>query len=117
MKKLLVVLVLVLLPLPARPTGYVFAGGAATRFNVAPQVMVPNVLGLTSGLANLAITGAGLITGTTGTRCSTSSSGLVVFQTPVAGVLVNTGSAVDYLTSTGVKCKNTKVQKLRFQWF
>jgi hypothetical protein len=72
-------------------------------FTVAPaQVVVPNVVGLTQAAATTAITGAGLVLGTVTTASSnTVPAGNVISESPVAGTMVNTGSAVNLVVSSG----------------
>src|SRR5205823_173905 len=68
----------------------------------APQVAVPNVVGLTQAAATTTITGAGLVVGTVTTASSnTVPSGSVISENPVAGTQVNAGSAVNLVVSTG----------------
>jgi len=63
---------------------------------------VPNVVGDTQAAASSAITGAGLVVGTvTTTSSNTMPSGEVISQTPTAATLVNVGSAVNLVISTG----------------
>jgi beta-lactam-binding protein with PASTA domain len=67
------------------------------------QVSVPNVVGDTQAAATTAITGAGLVLGTvTQQSSSTVASGNVISESPVAGMSVNPGSAVNLVVSTGV---------------
>lgn len=63
---------------------------------LAAQVLVPDVVGLSQVDATAAITGAGLVLGTV-----TGTTDPVVSQDPVAGVMVDLGSAVD-ITITAV---------------
>lgn len=88
----------------AAPSFYGFAGGAFIRGPDSSGVAVPNLYGLTTGAANTALTGVGLISGNTSTSCSIVTVNLIVSQNPGAGVLVMLGSAVDMVTSTGVAC-------------
>ena len=62
-----------------------------------PNVVVPNVVGLTEAAATTALTGAGLVKGavtTTGVGATTVNDGTVKTQNPVSGGKANTGSAV-----------------------
>lgn len=70
--------------------------------NTAAQVAVPNVVGLTQAAATTAITNAGLTVdpGTTASS-STVPSGSVISESPTAATLVNVGSAVSLVISTG----------------
>ncbi len=80
------------------------SGVVAPITNVAVNCLtaVPNVVGLTQAAANTAITGAGLIVGTlTTTPSGTVPAGSVISESPVAGTLVNPGSAVSLVVSTG----------------
>jgi hypothetical protein len=66
-----------------------------------PQVAVPNVVGQTQAAATTAITGAGLVVGTVTTAASnTVPSGSVISESPVAGTMVNSGSAVNLVVSS-----------------
>jgi sugar lactone lactonase YvrE len=66
------------------------------------QVAVPNVLGNTQAAATTAITGAGLVLGTVSMATSnTVPSGSVISENPGAGTLVNIGSAVNLVVSSG----------------
>jgi chitodextrinase len=66
------------------------------------QVNVPNVVGNTQAVATSAITSAGLTVGTI-TPASSSSvpAGTVMLQTPAAGTIVASGSAVNLVVSIG----------------
>ena len=66
------------------------------------QVAVPNVVGDTQAAATTAITGAGLVVGTvTPQASSTVPAGNVISQNPTAPTLVNVGSAVNLVVSSG----------------
>jgi hypothetical protein len=66
------------------------------------QATVPNVVGLTQAAASSAITGAGLVLGTTTQQSSTTvASGNVISESPIAGTQVNEGSAVNLVISSG----------------
>jgi len=66
------------------------------------QVAVPNVVGLTQAAATTAITGAGLVLGTVTTASSNAVlAGNVISESPVAGTMVNSGSAVNLVVSSG----------------
>jgi len=68
----------------------------------ATQVAVPNVVGDTQTAASAAIVTAGLTVGTvTQQSSSTVPSGNVISESPVAGTLVNTGSSVSLVVSSG----------------
>jgi uncharacterized repeat protein (TIGR03803 family) len=85
--------------------GTTFIGGTngyGEVYSLTVQVAVPNVVGLTQTAAATAITGVGLVVGTVTTASSpTVLSGDVISQSPVAPTLVNLGSAVDLVISTG----------------
>jgi RHS repeat-associated protein len=67
-----------------------------------PQVAVPNVVGQTQAAATTAITGAGLVVGTVTQQSSnTVAAGNVISESPTAGTLVNVGSAVNLVVSSG----------------
>jgi beta-lactam-binding protein with PASTA domain len=77
---------------------------AAISVNVVAnvQVAVPNVVGLTQVAATNAITNAGLVVGNvTQASSNTVAAGSVISENPVAGTLVNGGSSVDLVISTG----------------
>ena len=62
-----------------------------------PNVVVPNVVGLTEAAATTALTGAGLVKGavtTTGVGATVANDGLVKTQTPVADADANQGDSV-----------------------
>ena len=66
------------------------------------QVAVPNVVGQSQAAATTAITAAGLTVGTVTTSSSTTvPSGSVISEIPSAGALVNQGSAVNLVVSSG----------------
>jgi len=68
----------------------------------AGQVSVPNVVGSTQAAATSAITNAGLKVGTVTTASSSSVPlGNVMQQTPAAGTVVASGSAVNLVVSIG----------------
>ena len=65
-------------------------------------VTVPDVVGLTQGAAEAAITGAGLTVGSVSTQSSdTVPSGAVISQTPIGGASALPGDAVSLVVSTG----------------
>jgi len=66
------------------------------------QVAVPGVVGITQAAATTAITSVGLVVGSVTTATSsTIPSGSVISENPVAGTLVNVGSAVNLVVSSG----------------
>ncbi len=66
------------------------------------QVTVPNVVGDTQSAASSAIAAGGLVVGQiTTANNSTVPAGDVISQSPAAGTLVNAGSAVDLVISSG----------------
>jgi hypothetical protein len=65
------------------------------------QVAVPVVNGLTQGAAQTAITGAGLVVGTITQQANAAAAGTVLSSTPAQGTLVNVGSTVSLLVSSG----------------
>ena len=66
------------------------------------QVTVPNVVGQTQAAATSAITGAGLTMGAvTQQSSSTVASGSVISESPTAGTMVASGSAVSFVVSSG----------------
>jgi 6-phosphogluconolactonase len=68
----------------------------------APQVAVPNVVGLTQTAATSSITGAGLTVGTvTMASSATVASGSVVSQSPAPAAMVTPASAVNLTVSSG----------------
>ena len=88
-------------PLP----GSQVAAGSAVNVIVstgAGSVSVPNVVGQTQAAATTAITNAGLVVGTLTTQLSaTVPAGNVISQSPAAGALVASGSAVALVISSG----------------
>ena len=68
----------------------------------AAQVAVPNVVGLTQAAASSSIAGAGLTVGTvTMASSNTVPSGAVISESPAAATLVNPGSSVNLVVSSG----------------
>ena len=66
------------------------------------QIAVPNVVGDTQSAAGAAFTSIGLVVGTiTTASSSTVPAGDVISQSPAAGTLVNPGSAVNLVISSG----------------
>jgi len=66
------------------------------------QVAVPNVVGQAQAAATSAITGAGLTMGAvTQQSSSTVAAGNVISESPPAGTMVASGSAVDLVVSSG----------------
>ncbi len=66
------------------------------------QVSVPNVVGNTQAAATSAITNAGLTVGTITIASSSSvTAGTVMLQTPAAGTIVASGSAINLVVSIG----------------
>ncbi len=66
------------------------------------QVSVPNVVGDTQSAATTAIQNAGLVLGTvTMASSNTVPSGDVISESPSAGTMVNSGTAVNLVVSTG----------------
>jgi hypothetical protein len=79
---------------------YVFQD--ATYNLTAAQVHVPNVVGSTQAAATASIAAAGLLLGTVTTASSTTvPSGDVISESPLAGTLVNPGTSVNLVVSTG----------------
>src|SRR5271166_2835028 len=79
---------------------YAFVGLALKP--VAAQVSVPNVVGMTQTTASTNITSAGLVLGTvTMQTSSTVAAGSVISESPAAGTLVGSGSAVSLGVSSG----------------
>jgi beta-lactam-binding protein with PASTA domain len=68
--------------------------------HVVPSV-VPNVVGDTQLIAESNISLAGLVVGSVTFAVNSAPAGHVVSQSPVAGSLVASGSAVDLIISTG----------------
>jgi beta-lactam-binding protein with PASTA domain len=81
------------------------AAGSAVALVVAsnlPQVVVPDVVGLTQGIATSAITGANLEIGAITTASSTTvPTGSIISQSPAAGTQVTIGSTVTLVESSG----------------
>jgi hypothetical protein len=66
------------------------------------QATVPNVVGMTQAAAQSAITSAGLIVGNvTQASSNTIPQGIVISQNPAAGTLVESGSSVSLVISSG----------------
>jgi beta-lactam-binding protein with PASTA domain len=66
------------------------------------QVAVPNVSGLAAAAAGTALTGAGLVVGQTTEECSdTVPAGAVIRTNPASGTMVNPGTVVALVVSSG----------------
>jgi beta-lactam-binding protein with PASTA domain len=65
------------------------------------DVAVPDVVGQTEADATSAITGVGLVAGTSQVADNTVAAGSVISQDPDAGTMVGTGSTVNIVVSTG----------------
>jgi beta-lactam-binding protein with PASTA domain len=77
-------------------------GGSGGGSAPSAQVLVPNVVGLTSNAAGTAITGAALGLGTVTTASSaTVASGSIISETPAAGTMVAPNSDVSVVVSSG----------------
>jgi hypothetical protein len=71
---------------------------------IPTTVAVPNVVALTQSVATTTITAAGLVLGTVSTASSNSVPlGSVISQSPTAPTVVNLGSAVNLVVSSGVQ--------------
>ena len=71
-------------------------------FDPVATVLVPNLAGDTLSAATTAIQSAGLVVGTVATASSsTVASGDVISESPAAGTLVSSGSAVNLVVSLG----------------
>src|SRR5262249_55070235 len=67
-----------------------------------PNVLVPNVVGLSQTAASTSITGAGLVGGTVTLQASTTvPRGNLISESPAAGASVAPGSAVNLVVSLG----------------
>lgn len=86
-------------------TGASMESPASTIFvtgTVPVTVAVPNLVGDDSTAATSALTAASLIVGAiTSTNSDTVAIGLVLSQLPAAGTVVNTGTTVSYILSSG----------------
>lgn len=82
---------------PGTPVDLAISSGPA-----ASSVTIPDVVGDTQSAATSAITSAGLNVGTVTQVCSrTVTAGVVVSESPAAGIQVTAGSAVDLTVSRG----------------
>ena len=85
----------------------VSGGGASSATatdstTIGSEVSVPDVVGFSEGMAVIDIDNAGLAVGTVTTMSSnTVLPGFVISESPAAGTLVNTGSPVSLVVSTG----------------
>ena len=92
---------------PQVNTATVSGGGAASATasdstTIIVPVSVPNVVGDTQAVATTAITGASLVVGTvTMAYSATVASGNVISESPVAGTVVSSESAVNLVVSKG----------------
>lgn len=83
---------------------------AALKASLEPgtsQVAVPDVTGQTEADANAAITGAGLVAAKTEAPSDSVAAGSVISQSPDAGTMVDTGTNVDIVVSTGPDAPTT----------
>ena len=82
-----------------------FRSGSAVSLVVSSgpaQIAVPNVVGQMQAAAASAITGAGLTVGAvTQQSSSTVASSSVISESPTAGTMVASGSAVSFVVSSG----------------
>jgi len=77
-------------------------GGGSSGGSAPAQVVVPNVVGMTSTAAGTAIAAAGLGLGTvTSASSATVASGSVISETPTAGTMVAPKSDVSVVVSSG----------------
>ena len=87
--------------------GTTVSGGSAVNLVISSGTTVPTVVNLTQAAAGTALTGAGLVTGTTTTVASTTVAvGNVISSTPIAGTAVNGGSSVTLVISSGTPVPN-----------
>jgi len=87
--------------------GTLVNGGTSVNLVVSFGVAVPNVVGATQSAATSALTSAGLVLGTVTTAStSTVPSGSVISESPTAGTLVNGGTSVNLVVSSGVAVPN-----------
>ena len=83
------------------------SAGSSVNLVISSGVTVPNVVNDTQAAATTAITGAGLVVGTTtNASSSTVAIGSVISESPAAGTAVNGGSSVNLVISTGVTVPN-----------
>lgn len=82
---------------------YIFAGGAFT-FSQGGTTSVPNVTALDTTEADVALEAVGLDTGIVTTACSAEALAEVLSQNPAAGTLVELGTLVDLVASSGAAC-------------
>ena len=83
------------------------AAGSAVALVVSLGASVPNVVGITQGNAQTAITNAGLTVGTvTSANSASVSIGNVISQNPAAGTNVEPGSTVAFVVSLGTAVPN-----------
>ena len=83
---------------------------AALKASLEPgtsQVAVPDITGQAEADANAAITGAGLVAAKTEAPSDTVAAGSVISQSPDAGTMVDNGTNVDIVVSTGPDAPTT----------
>lgn len=97
-------------------TGMTVVHSTTVQFTGAGIVTpVPNVVGDTQSAATSAIIGADLVLGIVTHQTSmTIIPGLVLSQTPTAGVMAARGSAVNLIVSTGSTCSDLQLVKAAF---
>jgi 6-phosphogluconolactonase len=88
---------------PAAGTSVASGSAVALTVSSGPaQVAVPNVVGSSAQSYTKTITNSGLVVGTvTMVSSTTVASGNVISQSPAAGTMVNSGSAVNLTVSSG----------------
>ncbi len=96
-------------------TQTIILGGAGVAI-VPTTVNVPNVVGLTQDVATTSITAASLVLGTVSTASSsTVPLGSVISQNPAATTVVNLGTAVNLVVSSGVQVTTGSPNPLTLQ--
>jgi hypothetical protein len=85
---------------------------------VPTTVAVPNVVGQTQDVATTSIDAASLVLGTVSTQSSSSVPlGSVISESPMAGTVVNLGSAVNLVVSSGVQASTPNPLTLQNNYF
>jgi len=78
------------------------SGASRAQVLIATVAVVPDVVGLTAGAADLAIAAAGFVVGAVSpATSSTVPAGQVISQSPGAGQFAVSGGKVNYVVSTG----------------
>jgi hypothetical protein len=80
-----------------------WAGTAWATDATTPQIIVPDVVGLSQAAAELSITGVGLVFSASTAYSDTIAAGIVISQSPAAGESIDSGDLVSVVVSLGAE--------------